>query len=74
MISKRFSKYIVVFDYVDKIFIVLSATSGALSVVSHATIVGIGLAGASLTAVFGLTTGVIKKLLNVTRKKNQKTQ
>ena len=53
-LSKKLSKYIVVFDYADKIFIVLSETSGTLSVASHAAIVGIpvGLAGASLTLVF----------------------
>ena len=72
--SKKPSKYIVVFAYAEKMFIVLSATFGTLSVVSHAEIVGIpvGLAGASLTVVFNLTTGVIKKLLNVTRKKKKK--
>ena len=54
--------------------IVLSATFGTLSVVSHATVVGIfvGLAGASLTVVFSLTTGIIKELLSVTRKKRKK--
>ena len=48
---KKISKYIVAFDYVDKRFITLSASSGALSIVSHATVVGIpvGIAGASLT-------------------------
>ena len=60
--SKKLSKYIAVFDYADKIFIVLSATFGTLSVVWHATIVRIpvGLAGASLTVVFSLTTEMIK--------------
>ena len=45
-----------------------------MSVVSHATVVGIpvGLAGASFTAVFSLTTGIIKKLLKITRKKKKK--
>ena len=56
--NKKLSKYIVVFDYADKIFIVLSVTFGTLSVASHATVLGIpvGLAGASLTVVFSLTT------------------
>ena len=73
-ISKKISKYIVVFDYTDKNFIVLSATFGTLSVVSHATVVEIpvGLAGASSTVVFPLTTGVTKKLLSMTRKKKNK--
>ena len=63
------------FDYADKIFIVLCESFGTLGIVSHATVVGIpvGLAGASLTVVFSLTTGVVKKLLNVTRKKKEKT-
>ena len=73
-IVKKISKYIVAFDYADKIFIILSASFGTLSIVSHATIVGIpiGIAGASLTLIFTVTTGVVKKLLNITRKKKKK--
>ena len=69
-INKKLSKYIIVFDYIDKIFITLSASFGILSLVSHATIVGIpvGIAGSSLTVVFSLTIGIVKKLLNVTRR------
>ena len=73
-IVKKISKYIVAFDYADKLFITLSASFGTLSVVSHATVVGIpvGIAGASLTVIFTVTTGVIKTLLNTTRKKKKK--
>ena len=73
-ISKELSKYIAIFDYAGKIFIVLPASFGTLSIVSHVTMVGIpvGLAGASLTVEFSLTTGIVKKLLNVTRKKKKK--
>ena len=73
-IVKKISKYIVAFDYADKLFITLSASFGTLSIASHATIVGIpvGIAGASLTLIFTVTTGVVKKLLNITRKKNKK--
>ena len=41
---------------------------------SHATGFGIpvGIAGASLTVIFTVTTGVVKKLLNITRKKKKK--
>ena len=41
---------------------------------SHATTVGIpvGIAGASLNLIFTVTTGVVKKLLNITRKKKKK--
>ena len=73
-IIKKISKYIVAFDYADKLFITLSASFGTLSIASHATIVGIpvGIAGASLTLIFTVTSGVVKKLLNTTRKKNKK--
>ena len=73
-IAKKISKYIVAFDYADKLFITLSASFGTLSIASHATIVGItvGIAGSSLTLIFTVTTGVVKKLLNITRKKKKK--
>ena len=73
-IAKKISKYIVDFDYADKLFITLSASFGTLSIASHATIVGIpaGIAGASLTLIFTVTTGVVKKLLNIMRKKKKK--
>ena len=70
---KKISKYIVAFDYADKLFITLSASFGTLSIVSHATVVGtpVGIAGASLTVIFTVTTGVVKKILNITRKKRR---
>ena len=60
-IVKKISKYIVAFDYADKLFITLSASFGALSIVSQAAVVGIpvGIAGASLIVIFTVTTGVI---------------
>ena len=65
-VIKKLSKYIVVFDYADKIFITLSASFGTLSLVFHATVVGIpvGIAGGSLTVLFTVTTGIVKKLHN----------
>ena len=73
-IVKKISKYIVAFDYASKVFIALSASFGTLSLASYATIVGIpaGIAGASLTLIFTVTTGVVKTLLNITRKKKKK--
>ena len=73
-IVKKISKYIVAFDYADKVFITLSASFGTLSIVSHATVVGmpVGIAGASLTVTFTVTTGVVKKILNIMRKKKKK--
>ena len=72
-IIEKISKYNVVFDYADKIFITLSASFGTLSIASYATVVGIpaGIAGASLTLIFTVTTGVVKTLLNITRKKKK---
>ena len=37
-IIKKISKYIVAFDYPDKLFITLSASFGTLSIASHAKI------------------------------------
>ena len=58
----------------DKVFITLSASFGTLSIPSYATVVGIpaGIAGASLTLIFTVTTGVVKTMLNITRKKKKK--
>ena len=71
-IIKKISKYIVAFDYAEKLFITLSVSCGTLSIASYATVVGIpaGIAGTSLT--FTVTTGVVKTLLNITRKKKKK--
>ena len=73
-IIKKISKYIVAFDYAEKVFITLSASFGTLSMASYGTVVGIpeGIAGASLTLIFTVTTGVVKTLLNITRKKKKK--
>ena len=73
-IIKKLNKYIVGFDYLDKIFIALSASFGMLSIASCATVVGIpvGIAGASLTLIFTISTGVNKLLLRVTKKRNNK--
>ena len=73
-IIKKISKYIVAFDYAEKVFITLSASFGTLSIASYATVVGIPaeIAGASLTLIFTITTGVVKTFLNITRKKKKK--
>ena len=72
--SKKLSKYVAAFDYIDKILIVLSATSGGVSIISFTSIVGapVGIASASFTLIFSLTTGIIKKLLSITRNKKKK--
>ena len=72
--SKRLRKYVTAFDYIDKILIVLSAASSGVSIISFTSIAGapVGIASASLTLIFSLTTGIVKKLLNITRNKKKK--
>ena len=67
-------KYVTTFDYIDKILIVLSATSGGVSIISFTTIIGapVGIASASFTLIFSLATGIIKQLLSMARKKKKK--
>ena len=71
-IVKKIRKYIVAFDYANKLFITLCASFDTLSIVSHATVVGIpvGIAGASLTVIFTVTTGVVKKISQEKRRRN----
>ena len=72
--SKKLNKYVTTFDYIDKILIVLSATSSGVSIISFTSIVGapVGIASASFTLILALTTGIVKKLLNKTRNKKKK--
>ena len=67
------TKYVTAFDYIDKILIVLSATSSGISIISCTSIVGApaGIASASFTLIFSLTTRIVKKLLNITRNKKK---
>ena len=47
--SKKLSKYVTVFDYIDQILIILSAATGGISIISFATTTGapVGIASAS---------------------------
>ena len=69
---KKLSEYVAAFDYIDKILIVLGAASGGLSIILFTSVVGapVGIASASFTLIFSQTTGIVKKLLSITRKKN----
>ena len=73
LMSKKLSKYISFFDYFDKSLIVLSVTSGAVSIASFATAIGIpiGITSASLSLAFSLCTGLVKKLSKATRNKKK---
>ena len=72
--SKKLSRYVTIFDYIDKILIILSATTGGISIISFISTIStpVGIASASFTLFFSLTTGIIKKLLNITRNKKKK--
>ena len=78
-ISKKLVKVVLIktasLDYMDKVLIVLSTTSGGISIMSHSSVIGIpaGIISSSFTLVFSLTTGIIKiLLLKETRKKKKK--
>ena len=73
-IIKKLNKYLVSFDYLDKIIITLSASFGTLSIASYASVVitPAGIADSSLTLVFTIGTGISKSLLKVTKKRKKK--
>ena len=64
--SKKLNKCVTTFDYLDKNLIV--------SICLFTSIVGasVGIASASFTLILSLSTGITKKLLNITRKKKRK--
>ena len=69
-IINKLNKYLVSFDYLDKIFITLSASFGTLIIASQAAVIGI--TGASLTLIFTIGTDISKSLLKVTKKRKKK--
>ena len=73
-IIKKLNKYLVSFDYLDKVLFTLSASFGTLSIASYASVVVIpaGITGASLTLVFTIGTGISKSLLKLTKKRKKK--
>ena len=72
--SKRLSKYNVSFDYFDKSLIVLSVTTGSISIASFSTVIGppAGMTSTISSLAFSITTGIVKKLLKTTRNKKKK--
>ena len=71
--SRKLNKYVTAFDYIDKVLIVLSATAGGVLIISF-TIVGapVRIASVRFTLIFSIVTGIVKKLLNMTRNKKKK--
>ena len=72
--SNRLSKYLASFDYFDKLFIVLSVTTGTFSTASFATVIGapVGIIIASFSLEFSISTSIIRKLLKTTWNKKKK--
>ena len=62
--SKKLNRYVAVFCYIDQTLIVLSAISGGVSIISYTSFAGapVGIASASVTLFFSLTTGIVKKI------------
>ena len=72
--SKKMNKYVTISDYIDKMLIVLSATTGGISIILFTSTIGapVGIESASFTLIFSITIGIIKKLLDITRKKKER--
>ena len=70
----RLSKFIASFDYFDKSLIVLSATSGRISIASFATVIGapVAIASASFSLAFSMSAVIKKKLLQIVLNKKKK--
>ena len=73
--SKKLNKYVTAFDYIDKILIVLSATSSGVSIISFTSIVGapVGIASASFTLFFFSNNRNGQKIIKYNKKKKEKT-
>ena len=71
--TKKLSKYISFFDYFDKSLIVLSVTSGGVSVASFPKVIGtpVGITRASLSLAFSLWT--CKKVIKSNKKYENET-
>ena len=65
--SKKLSKYVAVFDYIDQALIGVS-----ISLFTSIVRKLVGIACASLTLFFSVATGIVKKLLNIKRNKKKK--
>ena len=73
--SKKLNTYVTIFDYIDKILIILSVTSSGISIISFASAIGVpaGIANACFTLIFSVTTtGIIKKIIEYNKKEKEK--
>ena len=70
LMSKKLRKYIASFDYFDKSLIVLSVTTGSISIASFATVIraAVGIVSASFSLAFSISTGIVKKTIKNNKK------
>ena len=66
--------YVTAFDYINKILIALSATSGGVSIISFTSVFGvpIGIASSIFSLIFSLTTVIVKNITKHSKKKKKK--
>ena len=71
--TKKLHKWINIFNYIDKILIILSATSSVVSIISFTILVGapVGIASANFTLIFSIAKGIIEILLETTRNRKK---
>ena len=72
--SKKSSKYVAAFDYIDKKLIVLSGTGGGVCIISYVNVVGspVGIAGASFALTFFFNHRNNKKITKHNKKQKEK--
>ena len=70
--SQKLSKYVITFDYIDKI--VLSATTGGVSIISFTSVIGtpVGIASATFTLIFFFNNWNSLKIIKYNKKKKGK--
>ena len=72
--SKKLKKYTAAFDYFNKALIFLSTTSGEIFIICFTRVIGVPLeiTCASFSLIFTLTTGIVKKFLEMAKNKKKK--
>ena len=70
---RNLNRYIIIFEYIDKLLIILSATSGGVLIISFISIAGVPVRTASttFTLIFSIAKGMIKTLLKIARSKKK---
>ena len=71
--SEKLSRHVTIFDYIDKILVILSAKTGEISIISFTTAIGapVRIASASFTLTISLSTGIIKKITKYNKKEKK---